>query len=632
DGYTRWWNSTEFTDPAGIFAYKPGAMGNLPYPSATLNPYKYFADNLSNTAPVGSIDFSKRGTFAATGDVNMREYVIQFPVPGSDPVIKFNYAIDASWDVPDPMYEPTYPIESFSPGAQMQEPFNIVVTDAGSDAFHTSTAFGGTLRLDIEIFDWQSPVNPDGVAGEISGIILEGGPFGSPLDILPMATPMPGSSAVSSVFNVEIDAGLLQMNQSGDFMILGTVQSANPSDYQPQLPGGDSYIYPHNAMLSAYFMTEIKILDSYTPFTVIKPNGGEAWQVNSDQQITWTGGDAFPTVKIEYSKDDFVADIHEIIDSTVNNGFFDWKVPDDQSDTVKIRISSDMFPGVFDVSDEYFAIVAGLDEMVVYAADGPAAGRQIYSIDPEGIGPPYQWTSGSEAFIEGPKLSPCGGYILYTTAGFDFKANIRIINIATGEDKIITPAGYDAVYGDFSHDGTKIVTAVGKFGSPLDLWELDYDGGNIEVLTSGANAWAPAYNFDDTQIYYQNFGDSQLYIYDCATGSITQYTNNGTWNDNPCGSPDGTQIAWATMHNMSTGRHIYVSPVEQWYPPDYVIGFETYIRSPCFSPDGTKIIFDHGGFSGSELAIYDIESETWWNITSNSWGDYMADWGYMIPH
>jgi Tol biopolymer transport system component len=270
--------------------------------------------------------------------------------------------------------------------------------------------------------------------------------------------------------------------------------------------------------------------------------------------------------------------------------------------------------------------------MVVYCADGPAMGRQIYSINPQGVGPPKQWTNGTDAFIECPKLSPCGRYILYTSCGFDFHSDLIIIDVTTGDEAVITPSGNDGIYGDFSHDGTKIVGAVGTFGWPLDLWTMDYDGGNPTQLTHGADAWAPEYNFDDTKIYYSEFMSSQIFICNAATGETEQYTDNGTWNDDPVGSPDGSQIAWATMYELPTGRHIYISPVESWYPPDKEIGFETYIRSPCFSPDGTKLIFDHGGMAASELAIYDLQDDTWWDITDNVWGDYMADWAHMVPY
>lgn len=76
---------------------------------------------------------------------------------------------------------------------------------------------------------------------------------------------------------------------------------------------------------------------------------------------------------------------------------------------------------------------------------------------------------------------------------------------------------------------------------------------------------------------------------------------------------------------------MWVSPLTGWNPASYILNFDSCVRSPSFSPDGTKIIVDHGGYGGSELAIYTIATTQVVNITSNGWGDYMADWGYMLP-
>jgi hypothetical protein len=44
DGYTRWWNPSEFTT-SGVLGYTPGKLATKGYTgSATLNPYKYYAN------------------------------------------------------------------------------------------------------------------------------------------------------------------------------------------------------------------------------------------------------------------------------------------------------------------------------------------------------------------------------------------------------------------------------------------------------------------------------------------------------------------------------------------------------------------------------------------------------------
>ncbi len=355
DGYTRFWNATEFTDPMPLLSFKPGALGNDLDPSATLNPYKYFADDLDANGDVADLPPETRGVFSPDGIPRKRIYEIQFPVNGS-PSILFNYAIDASWALPDPGGEPDYPVESFPPEAQCQEAYHLSVNTSGTTAWYEDGDSGGSVNLAIEVFDWQAPVNPSGVSGEVTAIWVESPVLASPINILPLATITPGTQTTSSVFEVELTDGDLNLTASGTFSLLGSVESADPTTYQPQLDGGDSFIYP-DAPLAAYFMCTVKISGPVVDFTLIEPNGGEVWIVGTSQDILWTGGAGVENVKLEYSYDDFTSDIQEITASTSNTGSYNWNpIPDYQYETVKVRVSDATDPLIYDDSDEYFTI------------------------------------------------------------------------------------------------------------------------------------------------------------------------------------------------------------------------------------------------------------------------------------
>src|SRR2546422_11499272 len=70
------------------------------------------------------------------------------------------------------------------------------------------------------------------------------------------------------------------------------------------------------------------------------PVGGEVWGVGSTQNITWTTGGTLADVKLEYPRDNFVADVQTITLSTpAASGSFAWTVPDAISTTVKVRIT-----------------------------------------------------------------------------------------------------------------------------------------------------------------------------------------------------------------------------------------------------------------------------------------------------
>ncbi|MCX6645450.1 MAG: hypothetical protein NTY09_03705, partial [bacterium] len=106
DGFTRWWNPSEFTDP-GFFGYMNSLYAiedpDGP-PTSNINPYKLFGDGLMSltdvsyltTIPLAHED--ARAVFRS-GVTNRREYDVQFPWSGG-PVFYFDYAVDCSWDMP----------------------------------------------------------------------------------------------------------------------------------------------------------------------------------------------------------------------------------------------------------------------------------------------------------------------------------------------------------------------------------------------------------------------------------------------------------------------------------------------------------------------------------------------------
>jgi hypothetical protein len=92
--------------------------------------------------------------------------------------------------------------------------------------------------------------------------------------------------------------------------------------------------------------------------TVIAPNGGESWTASSIKEISWTAG-GINNVTIEYSTD-YGTTWKVIVQTTPNNGSFDWTIPDTVSDECLVRVSSydgDPDPIPSDVSDLVFSIV-----------------------------------------------------------------------------------------------------------------------------------------------------------------------------------------------------------------------------------------------------------------------------------
>ncbi len=95
--------------------------------------------------------------------------------------------------------------------------------------------------------------------------------------------------------------------------------------------------------------------------TVTSPNGGESWQQDSDQTITWTGNPE-SSVKIELLKGDQLSDIS--LSTKIGSdgrGSYPWKVPPNQiiGSDYKIKVTSVSDPLIADISDEKFSISVG---------------------------------------------------------------------------------------------------------------------------------------------------------------------------------------------------------------------------------------------------------------------------------
>src|SRR5207302_806245 len=91
-------------------------------------------------------------------------------------------------------------------------------------------------------------------------------------------------------------------------------------------------------------------------FTLTTPNGGEAWKINTTRTVAWTTSGTVPNVKLEYSKDNFVADVRVITASAANTGSYNWVVPDDPTTTARVRVSDVNDGTVLDTSDAVFRI------------------------------------------------------------------------------------------------------------------------------------------------------------------------------------------------------------------------------------------------------------------------------------
>ena len=96
----------------------------------------------------------------------------------------------------------------------------------------------------------------------------------------------------------------------------------------------------------------------YPIIRITRPNGGELFTVADVEPITWENtGSVGNSLKIEYSKDNFATAGILIAADAANTGTANWSVPDDTSTSVRMRITDNTRPVVWDKSDANFTIL-----------------------------------------------------------------------------------------------------------------------------------------------------------------------------------------------------------------------------------------------------------------------------------
>jgi hypothetical protein len=340
DGYTRWYNPTEFLVP-NMFGYVPGKLASSGYTgTATLNPYKYFGDGLGNNENLwGYLNSGdpQTGYFLA-GTSNTRNYKIRFPIP--QPGAKYGYAVIANWAGPDPQDHPSHAPEAVG-----------IAVEDNSDLFYVdSSTKGGNLKLDIKVFDWDAAVT-SGVMEDYA-VWLESNVLGSDyqVDMTPTA-----SADHWCTYHVEIPADQIE-GIEGNEMWVAVEDSV--ADYTNPLGVENAADTDKIAACFRYPLT----VSSEEPMWihVTSPNGGEQWKVGGSEEITWDANPDISSVAIILSLNSG-EDYTEVVSlPTPNDGSFIWDpIPAFATGTGnRIRILDVGDFDVYDSSDADFAVTS----------------------------------------------------------------------------------------------------------------------------------------------------------------------------------------------------------------------------------------------------------------------------------
>jgi hypothetical protein len=263
DGYTRWWNPTEFLT-AGLFGYTPGKLATKNFTgTALLNPYKYFADGLM----VGDDAFTfltgttGHGVFSS-GSSNTRNYYLRFPLP--NPNVTYAYAVVAQWKGDAPTDHPTNSIEAAVASVN-------VIPDI---YFKSETEKGGNLKLDIQMFGWNN-IQPSSITIESTVLLAPYKYTGSAI----------GGDLTYSTYHIDIPADNILSTGGNEFWVIAEYEGYSyKNDFGVTNGAGDD-------KLAAFFRYDLPVASMpfcNTTFISITPDKAGAGSNINDATIVST--------------------------------------------------------------------------------------------------------------------------------------------------------------------------------------------------------------------------------------------------------------------------------------------------------------------------------------------------------
>ncbi len=160
--------------------------------------------------------------------------------------------------------------------------------------------------------------------------------------------------------------------------------------------------------------------------------------------------------------------------------------------------------------------------------------------------------------LASPTWSPDGRAIAFAALDRRGWPDLYRLTLADGALERLTFDPADDRDPDWSHDGTRLAWSSDRDAAAHDgvyhLWTLDVATGVARPLTSGTeDDAAPAWSPDDTSLLYTSDagGQTNVYLYECESGAISQVTSTLGGIFTPEWLPDGKSFLASSFSNIS---------------------------------------------------------------------------------
>ncbi|MEP7149179.1 MAG: tetratricopeptide repeat protein [Acidobacteriota bacterium] len=216
------------------------------------------------------------------------------------------------------------------------------------------------------------------------------------------------------------------------------------------------------------------------------------------------------------------------------------------------------------------------------------------------------------------------GSIRFLRTGSDKRTAMMMMNSDGTDQREAKPFGSFS-HGVWSPDETKVLFF--KEGDKTSIYLANADGSNEFALPFSAGSFD--WSHDGKRIVYQtriNADDSDIFVYTLETGKSEDVSKNPSFDADPSFSPDGKQIAFASLRDGNAEIYLMNSDGTDVRRLTNHPAWESH---PLFSPDGTQIAFnaDRENDSGNTF-LMNLDGSGVRRLTNWKSGDYVVPGGW----
>jgi TolB protein len=240
-------------------------------------------------------------------------------------------------------------------------------------------------------------------------------------------------------------------------------------------------------------------------------------------------------------------------------------------------------PGIFDTRIAY----------VAETGVGDARTKRVAVMDSDGTN--HRYVTAGDTMVLTPRLAPKATQLAYVSY-LGGKPNIRIVDLASGQQRPLIPTDAISFAPRYSPDGSRLVFSM-TVGTNTDIYIVGANGGLPQRLTTSPGVDTdPSFSPEGTRIVFESdrSGSQQLYVMN-ADGSSQRRISFGTgWYAAPEWSPDGEWIVFT--QRSAGGRRIGI--IKPDGTGERMLTNGPGDEGPSWAPSSREILFQRADVSG----------------------------------